>query len=90
MHIREQTIRNFTNTGRKANVTTDLHGKTTSCDGMQPTRLNRTTSYLVPHLAGVAANIGTLKRAGAYTLARACASALQLWRKQNKVSQPIC
>ena len=60
----------------KANVTIDLNGKTTSCDGMQPARLNRTTSHLAPHLGGVAASIGTLNRAGAYTLARACASAL--------------
>ena len=61
---------------KEANLTIDLNGKTTSCDGMQPTRLNRTTSNLVPHLGGVAANIGTYNRAGAYTLARACAIAL--------------
>ena len=60
----------------KANVTIDLNGKTTSCDGMQPAQLKRTTSHLVPHLGGVAASIGTLNCAGAYTLARACASAL--------------
>ena len=76
MHIREQTITNFTNTGKKANVTTDLNGKTTSCDGMHPAWLKRTTSHVVPHLGGVAASIGTYSRAGAYTLARACASAL--------------
>ena len=61
---------------KRAHVTIDLNGKTTSCDGMQPARLKRTTSHLAPHLGGVAANIGTLNRAGAYTLARACASAL--------------
>ena len=60
----------------KANVTIDLNGKTTSCDGMQPARLKWTTSHLVPHLGGVAASFGALSRAGAYTLARACASAL--------------
>ena len=76
MHIREQTITNFSNSGKKANVTTDLNGKTTSCDGMQPARLKCTTSHLVPRLGGVAASIGALSRAGAYTLARACASAL--------------
>ena len=62
---------------KKATFTIDLNDKTTSCDGMQPARLNRTTSHLAPHLGGVAASIGTLNRAGAYTLARACASALQ-------------
>jgi hypothetical protein len=41
---------------------------------MQPARLNRTTSHLVPHLGGVAARIGTYNHAGVYTLARACAS----------------
>ena len=60
----------------KANVTMDLSGKTTSCDGMQPARLKCTTAHLVPHLGGVAASIGALSRVGAYTLARACASAL--------------
>ena len=74
-HIKEQTGTNFTNTG-KAHVTIDLNGKMTSCDGMQPARLKCTTAHLVPHLAGVAASIGALRRAGAYTLARACASAL--------------
>ena len=58
-----------------ANVTIDLNCKKTSVDGMQPTRLNCTTSHLVPHLGGVAASIGTFSRAGVYTLARACASA---------------
>ena len=61
---------------KKANVTIDLNGKTTSCDGMQPAPLKCTTSHLVPHLGGVVASSGTLSRAGAYTLARACASAL--------------
>ncbi len=59
-----------------ANATIDLNGKTTSCNGMQPTRLKRLTSHLVPHLGGVAASIGALSHAGVYTLARACASAL--------------
>ena len=66
----------FTNTGKKANVTSDLNGKTTSGDGMQPPPLKRTTSHFVPHLGGVGASIGTYSRAGAYTLACACASAL--------------
>ncbi len=57
----------------KAHVTIDLNGKTTSRDGMQPARLKRTTSHLVPHLGGVAASIGTFSRVGVYTLARACA-----------------
>ena len=61
----------------RAHVTIDLNGKTTSCEGMRPARLKRTTAHLAPHLGGVAASIGTLNRAGAYTLARACASALQ-------------
>ena len=61
--------------------------KTASCDGMQPTRLDRTTSHLVPHLGGVAASIGTLNRAGAYTLARACASALQTSLSTNMLTQ---
>jgi len=60
----------------KANVTIDLYGKTTSCDGMQPARLKCTTAHLVPHLGGVVASIGALSRASAYTLACACASAL--------------
>ena len=60
----------------KANVTTDLIGKTTSCDGMRPAWLKRTTSHFVPHLGGVAASIGTYSGAGAYTLARSCSSAL--------------
>jgi len=76
---REQKGTNFTNTGRMAKVTIDLNGKTTSCDGMQPAWLKRTTSHIAPHLGGVAANIGTLSRAGEYTLARACASALRQW-----------
>jgi hypothetical protein len=71
----------------KAHVTIHLNGKTTSCDGMQPTRLKRTTSHLAPHLGGVAANIGTLNRAGAYTLARACASALQTCLSTNMLTQ---
>ena len=66
----------FTNTGKKANVTMHLNGKTTYCDGMQPARLKRTTSHLVPHLGSVVASIGTYSRVGAYTLARACDSAL--------------
>ena len=70
-----------------ANVTIDLNGKTTSCDGMQPARLKRTTSHLAPHLGGVAANIGTLNRAGAYTLARACASALHTCLSTNMLTQ---
>ena len=57
-------------------------------DGMQPARLKRTTSHTVPHICGVVASIGTLSRVGVYTLARACASALSLWRKH--ASQPIC
>ena len=61
---------------KKANVTNDLNGKTTFCDGMQPARVKRTTSHLVPHLGSVVASIGTYSRASAYTLARACASAL--------------
>ena len=60
----------------KANVTIDLNGEMTSCDGMEPTRLKCTTAHLVPHLGGVVASIGALSRASAYTLARACASAL--------------
>ena len=43
----EQKDTQFTNTGNKANVTM------TSCDGMQPTRLNRTTSHLVPTLVAL-------------------------------------
>ena len=74
-HIREQTGTNLPIL-EQANVTIDLNGKTTSFDGMQPARLKCTTSHLVPHLGGVAASIGALSRAGAYTLARACASAL--------------
>ncbi len=73
---REQQGTKFTNIGTRANVTIDLNGKTTSCDGMHPAWLKRTTSHLVPHLGGVAASIGTLNRVGAYTLARACASDL--------------
>ena len=61
---------------KKANVTIDLNCKATSCDGMQPARLKRTTSHFVPHLGGVVARIGTYSRAGVYTLARACASDL--------------
>ena len=72
---REQKGTHFTNT-ENANITIDLNDKTTSCDGMQPARLKRTTSHLVPHLGSVVASIGTYSRAGAYTLARACASAL--------------
>ena len=72
---------------KRANVTIDLNGKTTSCDGMQPARLKRTTSHLAPHLGGVAASIGTLNRAGAYTLARACASALQTSLSTNMLTQ---
>ena len=49
---------------------------TAKSDGIQPDWLKRTTSHLVPHLGGVAASIGTFNRAGVYTLARACASAL--------------
>ena len=56
-------------------------------------RLNHTPSHLVPHLGGAAANIGTFSCADVYTLARACASALVLWRKtwgEPLVSQPVC
>ena len=60
----------------KANVTSDLNGKTTYCNGVHPAWLKRTTSHFVPHLDGVAASIGTYSRVGAYTLARACARAL--------------
>ena len=60
----------------EANVTIDLNGRTTSCDGMQRARLKRTTSQLVPHLGGVAASVGAFNRAGVYTLPRACANAL--------------
>ena len=80
MHARqtkEQQCTHFYQYWKRAHVTIDLNGKTTACDGMQPARLKRTTSHLAPHLGGVAASIGTLNRAGAYTLARACASALQ-------------
>ena len=34
---------------------------------MQPARLKRTTSHLVPHLGGVGASIGTFSRASVYT-----------------------
>ena len=61
---------------QKANITIDRNGTTTACDGMQPARLKRTTSHLVPHLGSVVASIGTYSRVGAYTLARACAYAL--------------
>ncbi len=61
---------------KKAHVTIDLYGKTTSCDGMEPARLKCTIAHIVPHLGGVAASIGALSRASAYTLACACASAL--------------
>ena len=52
---------------------------------MQPARarLEHTTSHIVPHLGGVAASIGTFSCADVYTLARACASALVLWRKNG-------
>ena len=60
----------------KANVTMDPNSKTTYCDGTQPARLKCTTSHRVPQLGGVAASIGALSHVGAYTLARACASAL--------------
>jgi hypothetical protein len=73
---REHKGTHFTNIGKKAHVIIDLNGKTTSCDGMHPAWLKRTTSHFVPHLGGVAASIGTYSRAGAYTLACACASAL--------------
>ena len=79
MHARQSNEHkgaHFTNTDKKANVTIDLNGKTTSCDGTQPARLKRTPSHLVPHLGGVVASIGTYSRVGAYTLALACASAL--------------
>ena len=77
MHVREQKGTTCTNTGEhNANVTIDLNGKTTYCDGMLPASLNRTTSHLSPHLGGIAASIGTYSRVGAYTLARAGASAL--------------
>ena len=78
---------NLTILEKKANVTIDLNGKTTSCDGMQPARLKRTTSHLAPHLGGVAASIGTLNRAGAYTLARACASTLHTCLSTNMLTQ---
>jgi len=70
---REQTGTHFTNTEKKAHVTIDLNGKN---DIMQPTRLKRTTSHLVPHLGGLVASIGTYSCAGAFTLAHACASAM--------------
>ena len=54
---------------------------------MQPARLKRTTAHLAPHLGGVAASIGTLNRAGAYTLARACASALHTCLSTNMLTQ---
>ena len=54
---------------------------------MHPAWLKRTTSHFVPHLGGVAASIGTLSRAGAYTLARACASALQTSLSTNMLTQ---
>ena len=79
MHARQsrkQKGTNFTSNGKTAHVTIDLNGKTTSCDGMQPPRLKRTSSHPFPHLGSVVASIGTYSRAGAYTLARACASAL--------------
>ena len=79
MHARqsmEQEGTQFTNIGNKSNVTIDLNGKTTSCDGLQPARLKRPSSHLVPHLGSVVASIGAYSRASAYTLARACASAL--------------
>ena len=60
---------------------------------MQPARLKRTTSHLVPHLSGVVARIDTFSCVDVYTLARACASALELWRKtwgEPLVSQPVC
>ena len=76
MLIREQKGHTCYQFCKPANVTIDFKGQTTSCDGMQPARMKCTTSHLVPHLGDVAASIGTLSRAGAYTLARACASAL--------------
>ena len=76
VHIRDQTGKMFTTIGKKQNLTIELNGKTTSCDGMQPAGLKCMTVHLVPHLGGVAASNGTYGCAGAYTLARACASAL--------------
>ena len=87
---REQKGADLTSTGKRANVTMDLNGKTTSCDGMQPARLNRTTSHLAPNLGGVAAYMGSLNRAGAYTLARACASALQTCLSTYMLAQQAC
>jgi len=44
---------------------------------MQPARLNRTTSHLVPHLGGVVASIGAFSHVGVYTLARVVTMAHQ-------------
>ena len=87
LQTKEQKGANFTNTGKRANVPIDLNGKTTSCDGMQPARLKRSTPHLAPHLGGVAASIVRLNRAGAYTLARACASALLTCLSTNMLAQ---
>ena len=73
---KDQMGTHITNTGKTTHAAIDLNGKTTSCDGMQPTRLKRTTAHLGPHPGGLAAIIGTYNCAGAYTLAHACASAL--------------
>ena len=73
---REQKGHNFYQYWKQAHVTIDLNGKMTSCDGMQPARLKRTTSHLAPPLGSVVASIGAYSRAGAYTWARACASTL--------------
>ena len=83
MHSREQQYTNLP-IPEKANVTIDLNGKTKSCDGMQPARLNRTTSHLAPNLGGVAASMAHLT-----VLARTH------WHVRvpvlcKQVSQPIC
>ena len=57
----------------KANVTIDLNGKNVI---LLWHAASWAEVYDFPHLGGVAASIGALNRAGSYTLARACASAL--------------
>jgi hypothetical protein len=73
---REQKGTHFTNTGTWQMRPLAFNVKTTSCAGMQSVWLKRTSSHLDPDLGSVVANIGTYSRASAYTLARACASAL--------------
>jgi hypothetical protein len=84
---REQKGANFTNIGKGQMLPLTSMVKRHNVMACNQLGSSVRLSHLAPHLGGVVASIGTLNRAGAYTLARACASALQTCLSTNTLTQ---